>query len=96
MGGRADHSDSLYENHLGIAPHIPVMDKSKRDDGSFSPEDFTFDKERNVYICPAGKTGRVTNVSRRGFWEISAKISKLPGSLQQPPFSLLPFLGGGR
>jgi transposase len=40
----------------GIAPHIPVIDKSKREDGTYSREDFTFDKERNVYTCPAGKT----------------------------------------
>ena len=39
-----------------IAPHIPVIDKSKREDGTYSREDFTFDKERNVYTCPAGKT----------------------------------------
>ncbi len=39
-----------------IAPHIPVIDKSKRQDGTFSREDFTFDKERNVYTCPANKT----------------------------------------
>jgi hypothetical protein len=38
-----------------IAPHIPVIDKSKREDGTFSREDFRFDKERNVYVCPAGK-----------------------------------------
>ena len=38
-----------------IAPHIPVIDKSKRDDGTFSREDFRFDKERNVYVCPAGR-----------------------------------------
>ena len=47
----------------GITPHIPVWDKSAREDGTFSRADFTFDKERNVYICPAGKllttTGRV-------------------------------------
>jgi transposase len=43
-------------NDKDIAPHIPVIDKSKRDDGTFSREDFTFDKERNVYTCPAGKT----------------------------------------
>ena len=42
-------------NDAKIAPHIPVIDKSKRDDGTFSREDFTFDKERNVYICPADK-----------------------------------------
>jgi Transposase DDE domain len=39
-----------------IVPHIPVIDKWKREDGTFSREDFTFDKERNVYTCPAGKT----------------------------------------
>ena len=48
-----------------IAPHVPVIDKSNRDDGTFSREDFTFDKKRNVYICPAGKilttTGRLVN-----------------------------------
>jgi transposase len=50
-------------NEAKIAPHIPVVDKSKREDGTFSLEDFSFDKERNVYICPAGKvlttTGKV-------------------------------------
>jgi len=37
-----------------IAPHVPVWDKSARPDGTFSRADFTFDKERNVYICPGG------------------------------------------
>jgi hypothetical protein len=48
-----------------IAPHIPVIDKSRREDGTFSRDDFTFDKQRNVYTCPAGKTltttGRLVN-----------------------------------
>ena len=52
-------------NDRKIAPHVPVIDKSNRDDGTFNREDFTFDKERNVYICPAGKilttTGRLVN-----------------------------------
>ena len=38
-----------------IAPHIPVIDKSKREDGTFSREDFTFDRERDIYTCPADK-----------------------------------------
>ena len=38
----------------GITPHVPVWDKSARPDGKFSRADFIFDKERNVYICPAG------------------------------------------
>jgi hypothetical protein len=52
-------------NEKKIVPHIPVIDKSKRQDGTFSREDFTFDKDRNVYICPADKvlttTGTVVN-----------------------------------
>jgi hypothetical protein len=39
-----------------IPPHIPVWDKTKRDDGTFSRDYFTFDKKRNLYVCPAGKT----------------------------------------
>jgi len=50
-------------NEKKIAPHIPVIDKSIREDGTLSRGDFTFDKERNVYICPMGKllktTGRI-------------------------------------
>ena len=39
-----------------ITPHIPVWDKSEREDGTFSRSDFRFDKRRDIYICPAGKT----------------------------------------
>jgi transposase len=40
----------------GIIPHIPVWDRSRRDDGTFSRSEFRFDRRRNVYICPAGET----------------------------------------
>jgi len=50
-------------NEKKIAPHIPVKDMSGREDGSLSREDFSFDKARNVYVCPEGKllhtTGRI-------------------------------------
>lgn len=39
----------------GIEPHIPVFDKSARNDGSFARADFIYDHERNQYICPGGK-----------------------------------------
>jgi Transposase DDE domain len=52
-------------NEKKIAPLIPVIDQSRREDGTFSRGDFAFDKERNVYTCPAGKTltttGRLVN-----------------------------------
>src|SRR5262245_26840603 len=53
-------------NEKGIAPHIPVWDRSKREDGTFSREDFTFYKEGNIYICPAFKTLTTTGKIRDG------------------------------
>jgi len=38
----------------GITPHVPVWDKSKQTGGRFTKADFVFDRDRNVYICPAG------------------------------------------
>ncbi len=43
-----------------IAPHIPVWDKGTRDDGALSRADFTFDAERDLYVCPRGKTLKTT------------------------------------
>ena len=47
----------------GIDPHVPVIDKSKRDDGTFARADFDYDHDRNCYVCPAGcdltTTGRL-------------------------------------
>ncbi len=43
-----------------IDPHIPVWDKSERDDGTFSRADFIYDKARDLYICPGDKTLRTT------------------------------------
>jgi len=43
-----------------IEPHIPVRDNAQRDDGTFSRTDFAYDSERDVYICPEGKTLHTT------------------------------------
>jgi transposase len=39
----------------GIAPHIPVIDKSQRNDGTFSRDDFIYDEARDHYVCLGGK-----------------------------------------
>jgi transposase len=39
----------------GIEPHIPVIDKSERRDGTFSNAEFRYDPERDEYTCPGGK-----------------------------------------
>ena len=38
-----------------IAPHIPVIDKAGRTDGTWSRADFEWDAENNQYICPEGE-----------------------------------------
>ena len=42
-------------NERGIAPHIPVIDKSGRKDGTYERADFTYDAANDAYICPGGK-----------------------------------------
>ena len=52
-------------NERAIEPHIPVFDKSTRDDGTFSRGDFNYNQEADIYVCPAGKaltsTGTLVN-----------------------------------
>jgi transposase len=43
----------VYEH--GIEPHATVFDKSERQDGTFSRDDFTYDHAGDVYVCPGGK-----------------------------------------
>src|SRR6202035_2383456 len=43
----------VYEQ--GIEPHVTVFDKSARQDGTFSRDDFTYDHDGDVYYCPGGK-----------------------------------------
>ena len=45
----------------GIAPHIPVFDKSARRDGTFERQAFTFDAQDDSYECPGGKRLRPRN-----------------------------------
>ena len=50
----------------GIAPHIPVWDKSSREDGTLSRSDFHWDRRRGVYICPNGKVLHTTGTVHEG------------------------------
>jgi transposase len=52
--GSAQMLNWLVEER-NIAPHIPVIDKSARHDGTFAREDFRYDLDADAYICPAGK-----------------------------------------
>ena len=66
-----------------IAPHIPVWDKSKRTDGTFPRDDFTYNPGSDNYTCPAVNTleksrrnftkPRATNVSKDGLIRYRAR-----------------------
>src|SRR3981189_3770949 len=43
-----------------IKPHIPVWERYPSPDGMFSRSDFTYDAERDVYVCPDGKPLRTS------------------------------------
>ena len=53
--GSAEMLHWLVADH-DIAPHIPVWDKSDRQDGTFSRADFQYDAGADAYTCPSGKT----------------------------------------
>ena len=42
-------------NEKQIAPHIPVWDKSERDDDTLTSKDFQWNAEAGEYRCPQGK-----------------------------------------
>jgi transposase len=41
-----------------IEPHVPVLDKTVRKDGTFQRDDFEWNEKNNEYRCPAGKALR--------------------------------------
>jgi hypothetical protein len=81
--GSAPSLDWLVETKA-IAPHIPVFDKSKRDDGTFSRSDFQFDTAGNLYTCPGGKplTTRGTIVNDEQVLYRASKLDCTPCPLK--------------
>ena len=75
-----------------ITPHIPVWERYERTDGMFSRLDFSYDAERDVYICPSGRPlktsgtvhdGRVRNyLSQPG----DCRVCKLKERCTRAPF----------
>ena len=57
---------SWLVNERQIAPHIPVFDRARREDGTFSRADFTWDGDRNLFVCPHGKTLKTTGTVHDG------------------------------
>jgi transposase len=57
----------------GIAPHVPVWDKSERKDHTFETSAFTWDEKANEYHCPAG---RVLRSQWRSFTQPRTHLTK--------------------
>jgi transposase len=49
-----------------IDPHIPVWDRSEAADGIYSRADFTYDRDRDLYICPGGKELKTSGTVHNG------------------------------
>ena len=52
--GSAEMIEWLVDER-GIEPHVKLMDKSERKDGTFSRSDFAYDAERDLHVCRGGK-----------------------------------------
>jgi len=52
--GTASMLDSIV-NKKNIAPHVPVWERTGRNDGSPASSEFTWDEQTNEYRCPQGK-----------------------------------------
>ena len=49
-----------------ITPHIPVWERYPSVDGMFSRSDFTYQAERDIYLCPNGKALRTSGTIHDG------------------------------
>ena len=68
-----------------IEPHVPVIEKSQRDDGTFSRSDFTYDADRDVYVCPSGKVLRTNGRLRDdGMYAYYSRVSDCKNCLFKP------------
>jgi len=72
--GSAEMLNWLAEERK-IAPHVPVIDKSARHDGTFAKADFRYERDADVYVCPGGKslttTGTLVNDGATLFYRSS-------------------------
>ena len=51
-------------NEANIAPHIPVVDKSKREDGTFSREDFSFEQGAQRLRKTTGAPAAIAHIKK--------------------------------
>jgi transposase len=57
----------------GIKPHVPVWDRTQRQDDTFSSSDFQWDEQANEYRCSAG---HALGIERRPFKQPRTHVTK--------------------
>jgi hypothetical protein len=60
-------------NEKGIEPHVPLWDRTQRDDETLSSSDFRWDEQADEYRCPRGNALRK---QRRTFKNMRTHITK--------------------
>src|ERR1700722_14804568 len=89
--GRTDAE--LVGRGEGYRPHIPVNDKSKRDDGTFSRSDFRYDPADDVYHCPGGKRLGTSGTVHEGktllYREKNLTAMYVPSNPKEPSHKIL-------
>ena len=84
LGADKGYATGEFVYHVfkeGVTPHIPIMNtRSKNDKGIFPITKFSFDAERNEYICPQGKRLKYWGINKRSrqfVWRASVKDCKV-------------------
>jgi transposase len=67
-----------------IAPHVPVWDRTERQDGTLSSSEFVWDEQANQYRCPQG---HALLSDRRQFTKPRERITKA-GTIPTAPVSM--------
>ena len=75
-------------NDKGIEPHVPLWDRTQRDDGTLSSNDFEWNEQANEYRCPPGPAAaeRMADVQTPADAHHQSQhhhLSRQPGRMQQ-------------
>lgn len=88
-----EHSDKSYGTRPfltwlllhGIAPHIPVLDRTHQTDGMFTRASFTYEADEDAWRCPAGCKLRRAGLERStGMQKYLAREADCQGCALKP------------
>ena len=70
----------------GIEPHVPLLDRETQTKGMLTRAEFSFDRSRDLYVCPAGHEMTTTgHVVPGGLKQYRAKPTSCGPCALKPP-----------